>query len=105
MAVAVLVRVKAGSGNVEQMIEVTNRHTRDVADLYRKRFEANYASEGQAWGNDALWLSHSRLCQIIAEGAANTPARNAIKLAARMLRLHGNEPRVPLFRARPPACS
>ena len=50
MAVAVLVRVKAGSGNVEQMIEVTNRDTRNIADLYRKRFEANYASDRASVG-------------------------------------------------------
>ena len=71
MAVAVLARVKAGSGNVEQMIEVTNRDARNIADLYRKRSEANYATNGQAWGNDALWLSDSKHCQIISNGAAN----------------------------------
>jgi len=75
LTVAALLRAKATSESPEWIMQIVYRDTRNIADLYIKRFEANYASEGLAWGNDALWRSDSETCKILSEKAhASLPA-------------------------------
>ena len=44
-----------------------NRDVRNIADLYLARMEANYASSGQAFGEDDVIQSDMTLCKSITE--------------------------------------
>ncbi|WP_456388652.1 hypothetical protein [Profundibacter sp.] len=43
------------------------RDIRLISDLYLKRYETNYASTGQAFGNDPLWASDTAVCKLLFE--------------------------------------
>jgi hypothetical protein len=44
------------------------RDVRNISDGYLARYEANYASSGQAWGNDGLWQSDTDVCNLLLGG-------------------------------------
>jgi len=57
-----------GQGQPEAIAEFVVRDVRNIADRYLARFEANYASEGQAFGNDAIVQSDLDFCKTLIEG-------------------------------------
>ena len=44
------------------------RDVRNISDGYLVRYEANYASSGQAWGSDSLWQSDTDVCNLLLGG-------------------------------------
>ena len=72
LSLAVLIRIKDGmGGSAEHVTEVTLRDARNVADLYLKRLEANFASQGQAFASDPVVRSDLELCTAVTEFAAD----------------------------------
>ena len=67
--VSILLRLKKSGGNPNEVSRVVLRDTRNIANLYLRRFENNYAETGHAWGKDELWLSDMEACKIVAERA------------------------------------
>lgn len=59
--------VSDGTWNEEQRLANVTRDTRNVADLYRKRFEMNYAREGQAFNTDPLVLEDLGTCAAVVQ--------------------------------------
>ena len=60
------------SGNTfETDIEMVLRDVRNVADLYLTRLERNYASSGEAFGQDEMIKSDMLICQRLAEMAVS----------------------------------
>jgi len=57
----------ASGGTIEGSIEITLRDVRNIADLYLAKMEANYATIGQAFGEDAVISSDLTLCKTITE--------------------------------------
>jgi hypothetical protein len=44
------------------------RDFRGVSDLYLKRYQMNYASAGEAFGQDVMWKADNDTCQILFSG-------------------------------------
>jgi hypothetical protein len=65
---AAQLRSEKSGGNLDDSYEITLRDVRNVADLYLKRYQSNYAAEGQAWGNDPLWTADEAVCAMLAGG-------------------------------------
>ena len=57
----------ASGGTIEHQVELAVRDVRNVADLYLARMEANYASGGQAFGEDDVIQGDLILCRSITE--------------------------------------
>jgi len=62
-----LIAQKTNGGTFEHQAELTARDVRNIANLYLARMEANYASVGQAFGEDDLIQSDMALCKSFAE--------------------------------------
>ena len=58
---------ETSGGTLEHQVELAVRDVRNIADLYLKRLEANYAMEGQAFGQDELVAQDLQLCKSITE--------------------------------------
>lgn len=54
-------------GTIEHQVELAVRDVRNIADLYLARLETNYASGGQAFGEDDVIQSDLTLCKSITE--------------------------------------
>jgi hypothetical protein len=54
-------------GTLEHQAELTARDVRNIADLYLARMEANYATGGQAFGEDDVIQSDLTLCKSLTE--------------------------------------
>lgn len=54
-------------GTIERQVELAVRDVRNIADLYLARMEANYASGGQAFGEDDVIQGDLTLCKSITE--------------------------------------
>lgn len=63
---ATIAQEKAG-GTFEQHAELAARDVRNIADLYLGRMEKNYATSGQAFGEDPLIQSDMPFCREIVE--------------------------------------
>jgi hypothetical protein len=57
----------ANGGTIEHQTEIAVRDVRNIADLYLTRMEANYASSGQAFGEDDVIQGDLTLCKSITE--------------------------------------
>lgn len=57
----------ASGGTIERQVELAVRDVRNIADLYLARMEANYASGGQAFGEDDVIQGDLTLCKSITE--------------------------------------
>lgn len=57
----------ASGGTIEHQVELAVRDVRNIADLYLARMEANYASGGQAFGEDDVIQGDLPLCKSITE--------------------------------------
>ena len=57
----------ASGGTIVHQTEITVRDVRNVADLYLARMEANYASGGQALGEDNVIQNDLIYCKSITE--------------------------------------
>ena len=73
---ALAVRESGGTGSAEHIIEIVVRDTRNIADLYLSRFEANYAAQGEAFGTDDDLKNDLVLCKEIAELAGRETVGN-----------------------------
>lgn len=62
-----LIAQDASGGTTELRVELAVRDVRNIADLYLARMEANYASGGQAFGEDDVIQGDLTLCNSIAE--------------------------------------
>lgn len=51
----------------DHLLEIFQRDARNIADLYLNRFERNYATVGQAFGEDTLVLDDLDLCSNIVQ--------------------------------------
>lgn len=49
-----LIAQNASGGTIEHQVEIAVRDVRNIADIYLARFEGNYASVGQAFGEDKV---------------------------------------------------
>lgn len=62
---SVVIYQQESGGTMEETVEVVVRDVRNIADLYLKRMEANYAAVGQAFGDDKLITGDLEFCQAI----------------------------------------
>jgi hypothetical protein len=68
MMFSALIGLDVSGGTIERQLELAVRDVRNIADLYLARMEANYASGGQAFGEDKVINSDLTLCKSITEG-------------------------------------
>lgn len=47
--------------------ESVYRDIRMISDLYLERYKSNYATTGQAFGNDSMWHSDTAICKLLLE--------------------------------------
>jgi len=58
--------IKLRSPNLgESAEESVYRDIRNISDIYLIRYEANYATTGEAWGSDAMWESDISICRTL----------------------------------------
>jgi hypothetical protein len=62
-----LIAQNTNGGTFEHQAELTARDVRNIADLYLARMEANYATGGQAFGEDDVIQSDLTLCKSLTE--------------------------------------
>lgn len=67
MNVAAWIAQDASGGTIEHQVELTVRDVRSIPDLYLARMEANYASGGQAFGEDDVIQGDLTFCRSITE--------------------------------------
>lgn len=70
LSLAIFARIESKMGNQDHVTQVTLRDTRNIADLYLKRFEKSYATTGHAWSGDRLWEADARECKYLTEKLA-----------------------------------
>lgn len=66
ISAGVIIGMQDGLGPINQATAIVARDTRNVANLYIKRFEANFAREGHAWGKDPIFQSDLEFCKSVA---------------------------------------
>lgn len=62
-----LIAQKTNGGTFQHQADLTARDVRNIADLYLARMEANYATGGQAYGEDDVIKSDLTLCKSLSE--------------------------------------
>lgn len=60
---AAAIAQQESGGSLEERLEVVVRDVRNIADLYLKRMETNYAAAGQAFGEDELIIGDLDVCR------------------------------------------
>lgn len=79
---ALLHRFKSSGADVDLLTAHILRDGANISDLYLKKFEANYASMGEAFGSDPLVHSDLAACQIVHAEAAGLVEALEDQLAA-----------------------
>jgi hypothetical protein len=62
-----LIAQNTNGGTLEHQADLTARDVRNIADLYLARMEANYATGGQAFGENDVIQSDLTLCKSLTE--------------------------------------